>query len=86
MSNIVMQKVCEPSPAVPGSVSVLDACCGSRMFWFDRKDPRVTFVDKRKESHVLPDKSSAGGSRKLVIDPDIRCRCRLSMENRKFRF
>ena len=41
------------------------------MFWFDRQDPRVTFVDKRRESHVLPDKSSAGGSRKLVIDPDI---------------
>ena len=28
---------------------VLDACCGSRMFWFDRKDQRATFVDKRRE-------------------------------------
>lgn len=55
----------------PCSVSALDVCCGSRMFWFDRKDPRVTFVDKRRESHILPDKSSAGGSRKLIIDPDI---------------
>ena len=23
--------------------TVLDTCCGSRMFWFDRNDPRVTF-------------------------------------------
>jgi len=50
---------------------VLDACCGSRMFWFNRKDPRAVFVDKRRESHTLCDKSSAGGSRQLVIEPDI---------------
>jgi len=49
---------------------VLDACCGSRMFWFDRKDPRAVYVDKRRETHTLPDISSAGGSRELVIDPD----------------
>jgi SAM-dependent methyltransferase len=49
---------------------VLDACCGSRMFWFDRKDQRATFVDKRRERHTLPDVSSKGGSRELVIDPD----------------
>jgi SAM-dependent methyltransferase len=50
---------------------VLDACCGSRMFWFDRADLRAVFVDKRRETHTLPDVSSAGGSRELVIDPDI---------------
>lgn len=55
----------------PGPASVLDACCGSRMFWFDRKDPRAVFVDKRREAHTLRDMSSAGGSRELVIDPDI---------------
>lgn len=33
---------------------VLDACYGSRMFWFDRKDSRAVFVDKRRESHTLP--------------------------------
>ncbi len=39
---------------------VLDACCGSRMFWFDRADPRALFIDKRRD-----------GSRELVIDPDL---------------
>lgn len=25
---------------------ILDACCGSRMFWFDKHNPLVLFVDK----------------------------------------
>lgn len=40
------------------------------MFWFDRTDSRAVFVDKRMERHTLPDSSSKGGSRELVIDPD----------------
>lgn len=37
---------------------VLDVCCGSRMFWFDRQDLRAVFVDKRREQHdegICPD-------------------------------
>jgi SAM-dependent methyltransferase len=41
------------------------------MFWFDRADSRAVFVDKRRETHELPDKSSAGGKRTLIVDPDI---------------
>ncbi len=51
--------------------AVLDACCGSKMFWFDRNDPRALFVDKRAECHTLKDKSSTGGFRNLLIDPDV---------------
>lgn len=29
---------------------ILDACCGSRMFWFDKKNPNVLFMDKRAET------------------------------------
>ena len=25
--------------------AILDACCGSRMFWFDRRHPDVVFMD-----------------------------------------
>lgn len=49
---------------------VLDACCGSRMFWFDRTDERALFCDIRSEEHMLPDASSSGGSRRLIIAPD----------------
>lgn len=44
---------------------ILDVCCGSRMFYFDKEDPRVLFVDIRQESHTLCD------GRKLEISPDI---------------
>jgi SAM-dependent methyltransferase len=54
-----------------GMKHVLDACCGSRMFWFNRIDPRCVFVDKRSESHQLTDSSSKGGTRSLIIAPDI---------------
>lgn len=50
---------------------VLDACCGSKMFWFDRDDNRALFQDKRRETHTLVDSSSKGGSRELVVDPQI---------------
>ena len=50
---------------------VLDACCGPRMFWFDRKDKRALFVDKRRERHLAADCSVKNGEREIVIDPDI---------------
>ena len=49
---------------------ILDAACGSRMFWFDRQNPDALFMDKRSEAHQLADKSSKGGVRELVIAPD----------------
>lgn len=44
---------------------VLDMCCGSRMFWFDKQDTRGVFIDIRAEEHTLCDK------RRLVISPDV---------------
>jgi SAM-dependent methyltransferase len=53
------------------SAQVLDVCCGSRMFWFDRSDPRAVYVDNRRERHELVDSSSKGGKRILVVEPDL---------------
>lgn len=44
---------------------VIDVCCGSRMFYFDKHDDRVLFCDKRKEGHILCD------GRILEINPDV---------------
>ncbi|WP_427814306.1 class I SAM-dependent methyltransferase [Enterococcus sp. 22-H-5-01] len=33
---------------------ILDACCGSRMFWFDKENPDVTFMDCRQYYEELP--------------------------------
>lgn len=45
--------------------SILDACCGSRMFWFNRTNPNVLFADIRSETHTLCD------GRPLEIKPDV---------------
>lgn len=47
---------------------VLDVCCGSKMFWFDRRDPRALFVDKRRENCVADTRE---GRREIVVDPDV---------------
>lgn len=44
---------------------VLDACCGSRMFWFDKTDPRALFLDKRSETVVSRDGYD------VVVNPDV---------------
>lgn len=32
---------------------ILDACCGSRMFWFDKENPWTLFADIRDKDILL---------------------------------
>jgi len=45
--------------------NILDVCCGSKMFHFDKKSKSVIFGDIRKETHILCD------HRILKVHPDI---------------
>lgn len=47
---------------------ILDACCGSRMFYFDKNNPHVLFADNRKLKTTFKDK---GKDRNLEINPDV---------------
>lgn len=50
---------------------VLDPCCGSRAFWFDKNDCRVVFGDQRSEKVVVTDRTHRDdGTRTLEIAPD----------------
>jgi SAM-dependent methyltransferase len=51
--------------------AVLDACCGSRMMWFDRADPRALFIDKRQETHPMNTTARSAGRNPAVIAPDV---------------
>lgn len=51
-------------------IRILDACCGSRMFWFDKHEPHTTYMDIREEAASLCD------GRNLEIKPDIIADCR----------
>jgi SAM-dependent methyltransferase len=75
--NTSVQLACErpliSDPAVRSTVllcfpPVLDACCGGRMFWFDPKDDRALFVDRRRESHQADKRP---GRNPLIVDPDM---------------
>lgn len=47
---------------------ILDACCGSRMFWFDKQNPNVLFADNRRLETTMKDRDKV---RKLEINPDV---------------
>ena len=51
---------------------VLDPCCGSRMWWFDKQDDRALFGDQRSETLTVTDRShgNKSGTRTLRIEPD----------------
>jgi hypothetical protein len=46
-------------------IPIIDVCCGSRMFWFDRNNPLCIFMDNRSIETTLCD------GRILKIKPDI---------------
>lgn len=46
-------------------MKILDACCGSRMFWFDKQNPNVTFMDIRRHYEELET------GHVIDVDPDI---------------
>lgn len=47
------------------SKQILDPCCGSRMFWFQKEHQLTLFCDQREEEHVLCD------GRTLKVSPDM---------------
>lgn len=44
---------------------ILDACCGGRMFWFDKQNPLVTYMDNREFEEDL------SNGQHYVVSPDI---------------
>lgn len=43
---------------------ILDVCCGSRMFWFDKNNPHTVYMDIRKEAYDIEGKH-------INVNPDI---------------
>ena len=44
---------------------ILDACCGSKMFWFDKSRADTVYMDNCEREAILSD------GRRLVVKPDI---------------
>lgn len=47
------------------SKRILDACCGSRMFWFDKEHEDALYMDNRQLNTTLND------GRTLNVNPDV---------------
>lgn len=52
---------------------ILDACCGGKMFWFDKDNQNVTFMDRREEENIIGKYQTKQGekNRVLRVVPDI---------------
>ena len=49
-------------------MKILDACCGSKMFWYDKHEPHTTYIDNRSEKDQVKDRQYI---RDIVVSPDI---------------
>ncbi|MDO4432025.1 MAG: methyltransferase domain-containing protein [Aerococcaceae bacterium] len=45
-------------------MKILDACCGSKLFWYDKNNPYTTFMDIRQEQFKIHGK-------KIDVQPDV---------------
>jgi ubiquinone/menaquinone biosynthesis C-methylase UbiE len=50
---------------------ILDACCGGRMFWFDKNNPDVLFCDNREFEGEIWQSKDGTQHRHISIKPDI---------------
>lgn len=51
-----------------GGIKILDVCCGSKMFWYDKENKDTIFMDIRKEILEFKDRDKL---RKSFVNPDI---------------
>lgn len=49
-------------------IKILDACCGSKMFWYNKNEPHTTYIDNRNEKGKVKDRDYI---RTVQVSPDI---------------
>jgi len=53
-----------------GFPPVLDACCSSRLFWFNPSDERAIFMDKRAGAYPVT-RYARPNAKAVIVNPDI---------------
>lgn len=46
-------------------MKILDVCCGSKMFWYDKQEEHTTYMDIRRHHEELPT------GHVIDVDPDV---------------
>lgn len=49
-------------------MKILDVCCGSKMFWYDKEESHTTYMDIRGEVLIYTDRDVV---REVKINPDL---------------
>lgn len=62
-------RVGDVMPSLLSEKSILDACCGGKMFWFDKADPQVLFQDRRTVKPTIVGKGK--NARQFECSPDV---------------
>lgn len=60
-----------PLDGLVGRPTVLDACCGRKMMWFDKQDGRAIFADSRRESYPIPPNRGWPNGTTFIVAPDV---------------
>lgn len=47
-------------------MKILDVCCGSRMFWYDKQEPHTTYMDILKAVYTAMDRGNERGGRIML--------------------
>lgn len=52
-------------------MKILDVCCGSKMFWYDKHEPHTTYMDIRKAVYTAPEsKPTTKDTMSMMCDSD----------------
>jgi SAM-dependent methyltransferase len=57
--------------ALVGLPPVLDVCCGPRMMWINKHDPRAVYFDKRDEDFPIEPNAAYPNGTTLKVRPDV---------------
>lgn len=49
-------------------IKILDACCGGKMFWFNKNETHTTYLDNRKGTFTFLDR---GQTRSINVEPTV---------------
>lgn len=49
-------------------IKILDACCGGKMFWFNKNETHTTYLDNRKGTFNFMDR---GQTRSINVEPTV---------------
>lgn len=52
-------------------MKIIDVCCGTKMFWYDKREKHTTYMDIRKEIVTFKDRNKERFLKLILISLEI---------------